>query len=448
MHPTVYRVMPVLCALVAGVPIGTNLGLVLVLWMLLTGRLLVTRGAVIPGLSALGLPAAGVRRSWAALGQGAWTAERLLRNWSAWVEQKGEWQPHTVGGYYPVAGDTTGFWRSHLPGCPTQHYHAAAGKALPAIPLGLLARVGSAHGQRLGVPLALVRAPAGDPSPRAHDRALVQQAVAVLTPEDALVVDRAFGVALLQDANVPAWAARLPKHFTARRATPPPYRGRGRPPTRGALLRPLARRRQEKLLAATPPDTVTCWEEDGRVRRAEQWVDLVLPDAAPGAARFQVVAVHDPRYRTPLLVATPLPLAPRQVRELYRDRWPVEQLPLSAKQLLGAARQFVSAPETCQRLPELALVAGAVLSYLAATQEAVPTGFWDRRPRRTPGRLRRLLADAPFPWDYPWPTHLRPKAAVTAHLPKGWFGQRRRRLLPTDAAAPDAPPESAEHAAA
>src|SRR5205823_5387563 len=244
MHSTVYRVLTVLCALVAGVPVGTNLGLVVVLWMLLTGRLLATRGAVIPGLSALGCSPAGVRRSWAAVGQGAWTAERLLANWARWVEQEGVWQPHTVDGYHPVAGDTTGFWRPHLRGCPTQHYSAAAGKALPAIPLGLLARVGSAQGQRLGVPVALVRAPAGDPSPRAHDRALVQQAVAVLTPEDALVVDRAFGVALLQEAGVPAWAARRPKHFTARRATPPPYRGRGRPPTRGALVRPLARRRQ------------------------------------------------------------------------------------------------------------------------------------------------------------------------------------------------------------
>jgi hypothetical protein len=417
--------MTVLCALVAGVPLGTNLGLVLVLWMLLTGRLLATRGAVIPGLSALGLAPAAVRRSWAALGQGAWSAERLLANWARWVEQEGEWQPHTVGGYHPVAGDTTGFWRPHLRGCPTQHYSAAAGKALPAIPLGILARVGSAHGQRLGVPVALVRAPVGESSPRAHDRALVQEAVARLRAEDVLVVDRAFGVALLQEEAVLAWAARLPKHFTARRATPPPYRGRGRPPTRGELVRPLARRRRGKLLAATPPDAVATWEEDGRVLRAEQWTALVLPDAAPGAPPFQVVAVHDPRYATPLLVATLLPLAPREVRQLYRDRWPVEQLPLSAKQLLGAARQFVSAPETCQRLPELALLAGAVLSYLAATQEAVPTGFWDRHPRRTPGRLRRLLADAPFPSNYPWPTHIRPKAAVTTHLPKGWFGQRR-----------------------
>src|SRR5436853_2245767 len=113
MHSTVYRVLTVLCAVVAGVPIGTNLGLVLVLWMLLTGRLRATRGAVIPGLSALGLAPAAVRRSWAALSQGARTAEQLLGNWTRWVEQEGQWQPHTVGGYHPVAGDTTGFWRPH-----------------------------------------------------------------------------------------------------------------------------------------------------------------------------------------------------------------------------------------------------------------------------------------------------------------------------------------------
>ena len=93
MHATVYRVATVWCAQVAGVPRGTNLGLVLVFWMLLTGRLLGSRGAVIAALSALGLPAAVVRRSWAALGQGAWTADRLLTNWQGWVEQEGVWQP-------------------------------------------------------------------------------------------------------------------------------------------------------------------------------------------------------------------------------------------------------------------------------------------------------------------------------------------------------------------
>jgi hypothetical protein len=94
--------------------------------------------------------------------------------------------------------------------------------------------------------------------------------------------------------------------------------------------------------------------------------------------------------------------------------------------MLGAVRQFVHAPETCQRLPELALLAGSVLSYAAATAPAIPTGFWDRCPKATPGRLRRLLARTPFPHDFPLPARLRAKAAVTEHLPKGFWGQCRR----------------------
>ena len=159
--------------------------------------------------------------------------------------------------------------------------------------------------------------------------------------------------------------------------------------------------------------------------RAELWTDLVLPDGPPGRPTFTVVAIHDPRYREPLLLATPLPLVPQDLSALYADRWPVEQLPLAAKQLLGAHRQYVHAPETCQRLPELALLAGSVLSYVAATQPAIPTGFWDRHPQPTPGRLRRALTRLPFPHDFPLPARVRQKASVTDHLPTGWFGQRR-----------------------
>ena len=49
----------------------------------------------------------------------------------------------------------------------------------------------------------------------------------------------------------------------------------------------------------------------------------------------------------------------------------IEQLPLAAKQMIGAHRQFVSASESCQRLPELALLAGSILTYLAATLAAI-----------------------------------------------------------------------------
>ena len=87
--------------------------------------------------------------------------------------------------------------------------------------------------------------------------------------------------------------------------------------------------------------------------------------------------------------------------------------------MIGAHRQYVSAPESCQRLPELALLAGSILTYLAATRPAIPTGFWDRNPKPTPGRLRRALAVLPFPKTYPLPSRFRKKASVTMHLIKG-----------------------------
>lgn len=440
MPEAVYRMMALLCALVRALPIGTNLGLLHLLWMLVSGHLLAARGAVIPGLSACGLSARAIRRAWAALGQGDWTSGQLLAWWGATVTTEGRWRPHAYGGYHPVGVDVTGFWRPRLRNCPTTHYHGEAGQALPAIPVGLIARVGSVGGQRLALPLAFVRADAADPSPAAHARLLVRAAVRQCAADDALVLDAGFGLALLQEEGATRYVVRLAKNATFRRAAPPPYSGRGRPPTRGAVVRPLPRARKGQAIPATPPDRVEVWREDGHLLRAEVWAELLRPDADAEAPRFAVIAIHDPRYREPLLLATALPLPPRLARDCYRDRWPVEQLPLAAKQMRGAARQFVHAPETCQRLPELALLAGAILSYTAATAPAIPAGFWDRHPRPTPGRLRRLLARTPFPQDFPLPARLRAKASVTAHLPTGFWGHRRPAAADPDLTAADTPP--------
>jgi hypothetical protein len=435
MPKAVGRMLTLLCTLVATLPVGTNLGLLHVLWMLVSGRLLATRGAVIPGLDACGLSHRAVRRAWAALGKGDWTSQRLLAQWAQLVSCEGRWQAQTHGGYHPVPVDVTAFWRPRLRGCPTTHYSAEAGKALPAIPVGLVARVGTVGGQRLGLPLALVPAPKDDAHPSAHARVLVRAAVIQSAPNDTLVCDAGFPLALLQEEGAQRFVVRLAKNATFRRAAPPAYRGRGRPPTRGAVVRPLPRPYRGRTLAATLPDAALDWEEEGVRLRAEVWHNLVRPTAGPVAPRLTVVALFDPRYRHPWLLATPLPLSPPALRALYRDRWPVEQMPLVAKQLLGAARQFVHAPQSCQRLPVLALLAGAILAYAAATAPAIPTGFWDRRPRPTAGRLRRALEGCPFPADFLLPARLHPKHVVTTHLPTGFWGQRRRRPAPTADAA-------------
>ena len=63
--------------------------------------------------------------------------------------------------------------------------------------------------------------------------------------------------------------------------------------------------------------------------------------------------------------------------------------------------------------------AGSVQRFPAATLPVRPTGFWDRHPKRTPGRLRRALLSRVFPGAPPLPERMRKKASATDHLPKG-----------------------------
>lgn len=95
MPAPVYRVLRVLSTLVVALPIGTNLDVFTLLWLVSSGGLLDSRGAIIPGLSALGLAVAAVQRTWAALGHGAWTSAQLLGWWATIVRAAGRWQPHT-----------------------------------------------------------------------------------------------------------------------------------------------------------------------------------------------------------------------------------------------------------------------------------------------------------------------------------------------------------------
>jgi hypothetical protein len=231
----------------------------------------------------------------------------------------------------------------------------------------------------------------------------------------------------VQEAGVERFVVRGPKNFTARRGYLPEYKGRGRHCCYGEVVRPLPRQRKGKVIAASAPDRVETWCEEGYILRAEFWDHLVASDAKPGAPSFTCVVIHNPRYREPLLLLTGLALCGRDCQGLYRDRWPVEMLPLAAKQMLGAVRQFVSGQQSRVRLPELSLLAGAILSYVAATQEAVATGFWDRAPKATSGRLRRVLSRVGFSELGVLPAQYRKKDSPTGHLPKGVLGHRRQK---------------------
>jgi len=418
-------------AVTKGLPVGTNLGLLQTLWALVSGALLPERGAIIPALQRIGLEAGGVRRAWSAFRGGQWQIGELLRSWQRYVEGMEGWAVHRHEGYRALAVDITAFFRPALKNCPSKHYHPQAQRALPAIIMGLVGEVGEIGGQRLACPRWIERVHPKDPSEVRLWADLLSQVRRELKEDEVIVLDAGVKISDLQEARIERYVVRLAKNFTAQRNQVAPYQGTGRPPTHGATIRPLARTYNGKLIAATPPDAVDTWQFKGRSIRAEIWNDLILPDVLPGPTTpsFRVIAIYDPDFDQPWLLATPMPLQPSTVCAIYCDRWPVEQIPLAAKQMLGAHRQFVHAQESIHRLPELALLAGSILSFLAATAPATPTGFWDKHPKPTPGRFRRALMGHPFPDSCLLPKQLRKKQSVTAHLPKGIHAHRRQPAL-------------------
>ena len=137
----VYRTALFLSQLVAKLPIGTNLALAHLIFTLLAGHLLQSRGALFPALAATGLTDSQVRAAQAALREGKWTLTYLLKilNWLLHKEAKAI--AHHINGWHPMPIDWVGFYRPRLKECKTKHFHSQSQRALPAIELGMVAKL-------------------------------------------------------------------------------------------------------------------------------------------------------------------------------------------------------------------------------------------------------------------------------------------------------------------
>ncbi|MBK8796853.1 MAG: hypothetical protein IPM07_11035 [Anaerolineales bacterium] len=166
----------------------------------------------------------------------------------------------------------------------------------------------------------------------------------------------------------------------------PAYQGKGCYPKVGKLIRPLQRKYQENVIAASSPERQCHFFHDGRRIDVHAWHNLVRSTTlvAVDAPTFVIYVFHHPLYKQLLVLATNLAqISAEAVYHIYRDRWPVEQPPLAAKQMVSLHRHFVFADEACFRLPELSLITGAILTYTAAVLPPIPAGFWDRSPKAT-----------------------------------------------------------------
>ena len=144
-------------AVVQTAPIGTNLALVHILWVMMSGAFLPGRGTFFTAFDAKGFDKQVVRRSWAALRHGAWTSNELLDNWQIYVASENHWRVRRHERYQAVSVDMTGFWRPHLKGWAGKHFHSLAQKALPAVVFGVIVVAGEVKGKRIPLLRRIVR---------------------------------------------------------------------------------------------------------------------------------------------------------------------------------------------------------------------------------------------------------------------------------------------------
>lgn len=425
-HPS-YPTAIFISQLVARLPIGTNLALAHLIFTLLAGHLLQSRGAIFPALAATGLENAKVRAAEAALREGKWSLAYLLKRLEWLVKNERKATLHKVEDWQPMPLDWVGFYRPRLKGCLTKHFHSQAQRALPAIELGMVAKLRKV-GSRV-IPCLVSTTRSGDTVE------LLQEAKKFQGQKDVLLADAQVKISHLHQAGIQRFVIRAATNLTFRRSTPRAAKpnARGKKPTLGEKVRPLPRKFKDKIIPGNEADHIEKFKEGKYEVEARWYKSLVIPASKGQPACplvFHCLVISHSRYKKPWLVLTDMNASAQTIFLLYRCRWPIECLPQTGKQLLGGYRSFVHSQSCRYRLPELCLLAASLSQYLSATSPAIPTGFWDKNPLPTPGRFARALAGALMP-DFSKlcgvSGRVRQKASVHEHLPKGILAHRRQK---------------------
>lgn len=354
------------------------------MWAMLNGSFLGSRGSIFSALSLSGFKRKEIQRSWQALAKGQWSITKLLKDWREHVDNEGQWQAHSYEGYRAISVDITSFQRPKLKHWIGKLYHGIAGKTVKAVGIAIIADVGSLAEQRIAIPRKLLRSKNEEGSEKLLQSSTLKWVAEQQAADEVSIYDAGFKLSELHDAGVENFVVRQSANCTARRNTLPDYKGKGAHPKYGELIRPLARSYNTKTISASLPDAQDQFEFHGRSIKVHSWQNLVRSDqkVSEHADTFSIVVFFDPFYKDPLVLAVDLALSALTAYLFYKDRWPVEQLPLVSKQLIGAKRAFTHNTETIFRLPELALLAGNILTYIAATAPTIPSGFWDRKPKK------------------------------------------------------------------
>lgn len=440
-----YRILNLIEQMVTVVPKGTALGLSDLISAMFSGYFIESGGAVTPAVEAFlrreikdeEERAARTRRAAKAVTYGNYNLSELMNKLREIVEAEGQWQPIVAQKYRIVSVDFTAFRRTAVKKLKAKAYVSDVGRAVAAVPIGMIASVGEVKGQRVALLKNVVLTDLRVNDESSHKKKLYQQVAKGLDKDEIAVFDAGFKLVEATEAGTQRCLIRLAKNCSFGKTAgkiPERTSKSGRTPTQyqAEIVRPLARKHGDKTLPATAADeTYMMTDESGREVEVQIWHKLYfLERQLKGLTNkrhrqklrhmpLKVMAIYDPDYDEPLLVGTPLlELKPEAAYKIYVARWPVEGVPQAGKYILsgGTGTHYVHHPTAMERLPVLSLIFGSLLKYVAATLPPFRTGFWDRAIKPTYGRLLRQLKKVGIPLS----GQLFKKESVTSHLPLGY----------------------------
>lgn len=257
------------------ISIGTNLGLLYLLWAMVSGAFLSSRGAVHTALYLSGRSGQEIQRSWGALRYGQWTIHELIERWREWVLKEGGWTIKYHEGWRAVSCDVVVFPRLKLQNWQSKLYRGLFGRAVKAVGLGVVVDVGYYKGARVPLLRHIVRCKNEEKCEAPLQADLIQEANKRLGEHGVLVHDAGTSIAQMRELGVDRYVIRMAKNCVVRRNYLPDDAHGNR--QYGEVIRPVERMRKgQKIAATTEADGTTSFVHQGRTITVKGWFNVVL----------------------------------------------------------------------------------------------------------------------------------------------------------------------------
>ena len=383
----VYLAAAAVHSLIQPLPSGTAFCIGVVLIVMMTGRLVQTKGslarAVLPFVVHLRW---GWHRVERAMERGTFSLDAMFDQAADWCLSQMPVEPVHLG---PAQREVNAIDSSTIArlragtrlALAGKGYCHRAGRAVRANIVAALTTVVMIEGVRVGL---VRRTRFGASCEEAVARVFADlpppQGQRLLVVDAGIATKEQFAAATAQDALL----GRLRINVKLRCAPPPRTGKPGRRPVHGAVLHP------GRALPEVAPDVDRHIPGEAGLIRLRRW--HLLHYEAYRNVRLDVVRIDDPAYDRPLLVGTTASeLTSEECRVAYGHRWPVETNFFVAQDSTAMEMPRAWTATALERRISLALLVGSLLKAIAAVCAPQAMGPWDRQPVRSAGRLANYL---------------------------------------------------------